>query len=170
MSTSRAHDDGCPGGGKPQQIPLSGWQAVPVASRAMTQDPPGLPPTPLELIDLLRRLEGRLDDLDAVREEVRAVRQALETEQTEDAVVSVATIHTVVSFSDAAYLELSGQGTATGETAWHGETSGEAPVIEGAPTREWLTALRRRGGQAAKAADVVGRIIYLAAKLGEPFS
>lgn len=139
---------------------------MPVAS-VVVMDEPDLPQPPPALLDLLQRVEDRLNELDALREEVRTIREALKPPESHDAVVSPPALELILSFPPPTVRgESPGQGSGQGSLRWEGHGTGHAPPID-EPTREWLSNLQKRGGQAAKAADVITRVIYLAAKLGE---
>jgi hypothetical protein len=103
-------------------------------------DPARLPHPPEAILGLLRRAEASLDDLDAVRAEIRAVREALESAEEPE----LATVAAAVALSGEGTLTVSVSITASGSGSGNTErtASGLSPCPPEPEARRSRTGLR----------------------------
>ena len=148
----------------------------------MADEPARLPQAPASLLDLLRRAEAQLDDLDALREEIRSVREALEAEPepTVEAVAGAllsgsATLSATATISASGTVtvtsgatgdaEVIPRGSGSGSVKRTGTATGVAPPVTDPASREYLNKVRKVGMTGVRVADFIVRVASLAEKI-----
>jgi hypothetical protein len=119
-------------------------------------DPARLPHPPEAILGLLRRAEASLDDLDAVRAEIRAVREALESAEEPE----LATVAAAVALSGEGTLTVSVSITASGSGSGNTERTGTA-IGQMPPEPEssvWLEKAKSYGPAGLALADFLLRV------------
>jgi len=114
-----------------------------------------LPHPPEAILDLLRRAEASLGDLDTTRAEIRAVREALESAEEPE----VTTVAAAVALSGEGTLtvgaSITASGSASGTTTWTGTATGQAPSEP--EVSAWLETVKKYGIPGAKIVDYLIR-------------
>ena len=108
-----------------------------------------LPHPPEAILDLLRRAEASLDDLEA-RAKIRAVREALESAEEPE----VATVAAAVALSAESTLTITATITASGSVS--GTATSHAPP--GPEESAWFKTVKKYGPPTAKIVEYVLRI------------
>lgn len=114
-----------------------------------------LPRPPEAILDLLRRAEASLDPVDAVRAEIRAVREALESAEEPE----VATVAGAVALTGEGTLTVGSprmhSGSGSGTTTWTGTATGHAPPDP--EVSSWFEKVKTYGPSGAKIVDYIIR-------------
>lgn len=107
-----------------------------------------LPHPPEAVLDLLRRAEASLAEVDTIRSEIRAFREALESAEEPQ----VATVAGAVVLSAESSLTV----TASVTTTWNTEAKGHAPPD--AEVFSWFDKVKKYGPAGAKIVDFALRV------------